>query len=68
MSTGYILKSTKPNGPVFEIVSYNSETKKGVLLGAMGVEFTEDLDKERLKKWGYRIEAKPKETSDAQPT
>lgn len=66
MTTGYVLRSTKENGPVFDIVAYNTETKMGTLRGAMGVDFTESLDKERLKKWGYRIEPKPAETSHAE--
>ena len=54
--TGYILKSTRPNGPTFDIIEYDPETKIGVLRGAMGRNFKEDLDKERLKQYGYRIE------------
>lgn len=60
-STGYVLRSTKDNGPVFEIVQYDPDTKIGKLMGSAGVEFKESLDKERLKKYGYRIEPKPAE-------
>ena len=64
--TGFILKSTRDNGPVFEILAYDPDTKVGRLLGSMGVEFKESLDKERLKKFGYRIEPKPVEASHAE--
>lgn len=66
--TGYILRSTKEGGPVFDILTYNAESKVGLLrrVGGSGVEFKESLDKERLKQYGYRIEPKPAEVSDAQ--
>jgi hypothetical protein len=66
-TTGYILKSTKPDGPVFEILKYDAESKMGTLFGAMGVEFKESLDKERLKKYGYKIMPKPVEVPDGEP-
>ena len=64
--TGFILKSTKENGPVFDILKYDQDSKIGVLKGRAGVEFKESLDKDRLKKYGYRIEPKPVEVSDGQ--
>lgn len=62
--TGFILKSTKPGGPVFEILQYDPETKMGVLKRGQGAEFKHSLDKEHVKKYGYRIE--PKEKDDAE--
>lgn len=63
MSTGYILMSD--SGKQFEILKYDPDTKMGRLVGSMGVEFDESLDKERLKKYGYRIAPKPTEAPHA---
>ena len=62
-TTGFILKSTKPGGPVFEILQYDPDTKMGVLKGT-GAEFKHSLDKEHVVKYGYRIERK--ENDDAE--
>lgn len=62
-TTGFLLKSTKPNGPVFEILHYDPETKMGVLKGT-GAEFKHSLDKEHVKQYGYKI--CPKENDDAE--
>jgi hypothetical protein len=39
----------------FEILRYDPGTKRGVLLGSMGVEFESDLSKEALLKAGYKV-------------
>lgn len=39
----------------FEIKQYDPETKRGVIIGSMGVEFDTDLSKENLLKNGYKI-------------
>jgi len=39
----------------FEILKYDPETQKGVLLGSMGVEFESDLSKEAILKAGYKV-------------
>lgn len=48
------VRSTKPNGPNFDIISYNSETKRGTLRGTYG-QFETDLSTEKLKSMGYKI-------------
>jgi hypothetical protein len=47
--------STKAGGPVFDIISYSPETKKGKLRGNYGVVFETDLSIETLKKLEYKI-------------
>jgi hypothetical protein len=39
----------------FEVLNYNAETKKGVVLGEMGTEFETAMDKETLVKYGYKV-------------
>lgn len=64
--TGYILRSTREGGPTYDILTYDTATKLGLLRNIRGgVEFNESLDKDRLVKYGYRIEPKPAEVSDA---
>lgn len=65
-TTGYILRSLKEDGPCFDILTYDAETKIGRLRNVKGgADFKESLDKERLKQWGYRIEPKPPEVPNA---
>lgn len=51
------LQSTRPGKEKlrFEILSYNPETKQGVLLGSMGVKFDANLEKEHLLNAGYKV-------------
>lgn len=39
----------------FEVRQYDPETKRGVIMGSMDVEFDTDLSKENLLKNGYKI-------------
>ena len=52
-----VLRSTRPGKENlrFEILKYNSETKIGLLIGEMGIEFESDLSKEALTKYGYKV-------------
>lgn len=51
-----LLKSTrKGSTKQFEILSYDPATKKGRVLGEMGVEFETAMDKETLIKYGYKV-------------
>jgi len=59
VSTKYILQSTKPGGPCFDILSYDPETKTGKLKGTLGAEFEHDMSKEHLTKYGYKVVPKP---------
>jgi len=50
------LESTK--GEVvkrFEVLSYNPETKKGIVIGEVGTKFETDMAKETLVKYGYKV-------------
>lgn len=51
------VQSTRPGKEDlrFEVLSYDPETRQGVLLGSMGTEFDTDLSKENLLKNGYKI-------------
>lgn len=51
------LQSTRPGKEKmrFEILSYNAETKQGILIGSMGVKFDADLSKEAVLKKGYKV-------------
>ena len=51
------VQSTRPGheDKKFEILEFNPETKKGVLIGAMNVRFDADLSKEALLKDGYKV-------------
>jgi hypothetical protein len=52
----FYLVSTKPDSDKkFKVISYNQETKKGRIIGAMGVEFDTDMSKEALLKSGYKV-------------
>ena len=46
------IKSTR-NNLEYKVLSYNKETKMGTLIGSLGMEFEEELTKERLEKYGY---------------
>jgi hypothetical protein len=39
----------------FEVIEYDKETKMGKLRGEYGAEFTRELSKEAMKKFGYKI-------------
>jgi len=39
----------------FEVLSYDKETKVAKLLGEYGTEFSRELSKESMAKFGYRI-------------
>jgi len=50
------LESTK--GEVvkrFEVLSYDPETKKGIVIGEVGTKFETDMAKETLVKYGYKV-------------
>lgn len=51
------LQCTKPGGEAkrFEVLSYDPETKKGQVIGALGVKFEADMAKESLLKYGYKV-------------
>lgn len=50
------LESTKEGTTKrFQVLNYNPETKKGLVLGEMGTEFETAMDKETLVKYGYRV-------------
>lgn len=52
----FYLVSTKPGiDKKFKVISYNPETKKGRIIGAMGVEFDTDMSKDALFKAGYKV-------------
>ena len=52
----FFLVSTKPDSDKkFKVVSYNPLTKKGRIIGAMGVEFDADMSKEALLKSVYKV-------------
>ena len=52
----FYLVSTKPDSDKkFKVISYNQETKKGRIIGDMGVEFDTDMSKEALLKSGYKV-------------
>lgn len=55
------LQSTKPGheDKRFTILKFDPETKRGVVVGEMGVEFDTDLSKEALIKWGYKVVREP---------
>jgi len=50
------LESTK-GGVVkrFEVLSYDPETKKGIVIGEVGTKFETDMAKETLVKYGYKV-------------
>lgn len=50
------LESTK-GGVVkrFEVLSYDAETKKGIVIGEVGTKFETDMAKETLVKYGYKV-------------
>lgn len=50
------LESTK-GGVVkrFEVLSYDPETKKGIVIGEVGTKFETDMAKETLIKYGYKV-------------
>lgn len=64
MKQKFQLVSIKEGGPIFDIVSYDPETKRGRLRGKHGTVFEENMDREFLKKQGYRV-APVKETENA---
>ena len=39
----------------FEVLSYDPETKKGCVIGALGVEFEADMSNEKLLQYGYKV-------------
>jgi hypothetical protein len=51
------LQSTREGkeGLRFEVLKYDLDTKRGTVIGEMGVEFDTDLSKEALTKWGYKV-------------
>lgn len=51
------LESTRPQtmGKQYEVLSYDAETKKGVLQGQHGSKFETSIDKETLLKYGYKV-------------
>lgn len=51
------LQSTKEGKEAtrFEIKAFDPETKRGVIIGGIGVEFETDLSKENLVKYGYKV-------------
>lgn len=50
------LQSTKGNPDTkFEVLSYDPETKKGMIMGSLGKSFPADMSKEALAKSGYRV-------------
>ncbi|MHB0965319.1 MAG: hypothetical protein ACYC36_02585 [Bellilinea sp.] len=51
------LQSTKPGkeDTRFEVLKYDAETKKGIVVGSMGVEFETEMSKETLLKYGYKV-------------
>ncbi len=50
------LESTKGNVVKrFEVLSYDPETKKGIVIGAVGTKFETDMAKETLIKYGYKV-------------
>lgn len=54
--TNFYLVSTKPGtDKKFRVISYDQETKKGCIIGTMGVEFDADMSKEALLKSGYKV-------------
>ena len=56
MTVAYV-ESTKTPGLRFRILSYNPETKQGVLIGELQNEFETDMSKERLLKNNYVVKA-----------
>lgn len=48
------VRSTKPDGPNFDIISYNADTKRATLRGMYG-QFETDLSAEKLKSLGYKV-------------
>ena len=56
MSTGYVLQHLVKTELIFEILAFDPTTKVATLKGSeTGVEFTEELTKEFLKKFKYRV-------------
>ena len=51
------LESTRANtlGKRFEVLSYDPETKKGIVVGEIGTKFETDMAKETLLKYGYKV-------------
>lgn len=51
------LQSTKPGQEAkrFEVLSYDPETKKGIVVGSVGTKFETDMAKETLVKYGYKV-------------
>lgn len=51
------VQSTRPGKEDvrFAILKFDAETKKGILIGEMGVEFESDLSKDNLIKYGYKV-------------
>jgi len=39
----------------FEVLSYDPETKKGIVIGEVGTKFETDMAKETLVKYGYKV-------------
>jgi len=52
----WYIVSIKPNGPEFEVLSFDPNTKLGKLRGRMGTAFVYNLGVEELKKLGYKLE------------
>jgi len=49
------VESTKNTNVRFEVLKYDAATKTGLLKGEYGAEFSRDLSKESLAKYGYKI-------------
>ena len=51
------LESTREKtlGKRYEVLSYDNETKKGIVQGEHGSKFETAMDKETLVKYGYRV-------------
>ena len=58
MSGNAYIASYAPDGSIraaFKILSYNKETKRGRIVGAMQVSYESNLSKEYITKNGYKL-------------
>ncbi len=52
----FVVSTRRADGPTFEVVSFDPNTKLGVLKGRHGGLFKEPIDAETLKNLGYKLE------------
>lgn len=49
------IESTRTPGLRFELLEFNPDTKKAILIGPMGAKFERTITKPELEKYGYKL-------------